>query len=358
MAGQKKILRLLKLLQGEKDPEKRQEIIELSRKTLLKWFLIGAKNLLKGTIPIDKQTQRFIDKHREDLSVIADKHVNDDNRLKAILKRGGAGFLGGVIIRHLLKWNLSKERIAKPRKSKAKSKSKKKITQKLNIKDFVKTAPLRKDLPDWIQKQVDLHRQGQTGQAPPQPPNMDKITRTPGGKMQLMVRLPYQNPTPGSPASLVTPNVSYQDEDLDATLPYMDDKAVQIMDRAMTGPIGAARTSDNILTSTPTRSSPAPSLFDHILPFSPLTGPVSPEVAAASTPKRRPSLKLKKKAKDPFAGLKKPWEKVYDPHPVNQGLKGLKYFCPHDGVGFRLKENYDRHMATAHLPSISTFFNR
>jgi hypothetical protein len=224
MAGQKKILRLLKLLQGEKDPEKRQEIIELSRKTLLKWFLIGAKNLLKGTIPIDKQTQRFIDKHREDLSVIADKHVNDDNRLKAILKRGGAGFLGGVIIRHLLKWNLSKERIAKPRKSKAKSKSKKKITQKLNIKDFVKTAPLRKDLPDWIQEQVDLHRQDQTGQnqdlidqideyqevAPPEPKKkkrgkreklivkfpfkkrmpkipLDKITRTPGGKMQLMV---------------------------------------------------------------------------------------------------------------------------------------------------------------------------
>lgn len=73
----------------------------------------------------------------------------------------------------------------------------------------------------------------------------------------------------------------------------------------MTGPIGAARSSDNIWTSTPTRSSPAPSVFDHILPFSPLTAPVSPDLPAASTPKRRPSLKLKKKAKDPFAGLKK-----------------------------------------------------
>lgn len=64
--------------------------------------MAGAKNLLKGVIPINKQTQRFIDKHREDLSVIANKKVNDDNRIKAILKRGGAGFVGGVIIRHLL----------------------------------------------------------------------------------------------------------------------------------------------------------------------------------------------------------------------------------------------------------------
>lgn len=81
----------------------------------MKWFLAGAKNLLKGVIPIKKQTQRFIDKHREDLSVIANKKVNDDNRIKAILKRGGAGFVGGVIIRHLLKWNLAKIRTAKPK---------------------------------------------------------------------------------------------------------------------------------------------------------------------------------------------------------------------------------------------------
>lgn len=110
MARQNKVLRLLKLLYGEKDPQKRQEIIVFSRKTLMKWFLIGAKNLLKGTIPVDKQTQRFIEKHRDDLKVIADKKVNEDNRLKAVLKRGGAGFLGGVIIRNLLKWNLKKEK--------------------------------------------------------------------------------------------------------------------------------------------------------------------------------------------------------------------------------------------------------
>lgn len=69
----------------------------------MKWCLIGAKNLLRGSIPVNKQTQRFIEKYREDLKTIADKKANEDNRLKAILKQGGAGFLGGVIIRNLLK---------------------------------------------------------------------------------------------------------------------------------------------------------------------------------------------------------------------------------------------------------------
>lgn len=52
MSSHNKILRLLKLLQGEKDPQKRQEIIELRRKTLLKWLIIGAKNLLKRYTPV------------------------------------------------------------------------------------------------------------------------------------------------------------------------------------------------------------------------------------------------------------------------------------------------------------------
>lgn len=78
---------------------------------------------MKGVIPINKQTQRFIDTHREDLKVIATKKVNDDNRIRAILKRGGAGFIGGVSIRHLLKWNLAKARTAKPRKKKPEDES-------------------------------------------------------------------------------------------------------------------------------------------------------------------------------------------------------------------------------------------
>lgn len=101
------------------------------------------------------------------MKTIADKKVNEDNRLKAILKRGGAGFLGGIIIRNLLKWNLNKEIIAKPKK-KRKLKSVVGVNlntvwmtrekKKLKKKDFVMTPPCRKDLPDWVQEQVDLYR--------------------------------------------------------------------------------------------------------------------------------------------------------------------------------------------------------
>lgn len=52
----------------------------------------------------------------------------------------------------------------------------------------------------------------------------------------------------------------------------------------MQGPIGVARTSDNVMTSTPIKATQAPSLFEDILPFSPLR--------ASPTSKRRPSLNL------------------------------------------------------------------
>lgn len=169
----KKLLRTLRRLQHERDPEKRTEIIELGRKALMKWFLAGAKNLLKGVIPINKQTQRFIDKHREDLSVIANKKVNDDNRIKAILKRGGAGFVGGVIIRHLLKWNLAKARTAKPKKRRLKS-------VVINPK-----APKTRKLPQWM---VDI---GKSASSKKKAPRKKKSPKKGKKKSQkLIVKLP------------------------------------------------------------------------------------------------------------------------------------------------------------------------
>lgn len=86
---------------------------------LMKWFLIGAKNLLKGTIPTDKQTQKVIERHQEELKVIGNKHANEKARIQAILKRGGAGFLEGVNIRNKLKYELPREGYAKPKTRRA-----------------------------------------------------------------------------------------------------------------------------------------------------------------------------------------------------------------------------------------------
>lgn len=98
----KKLLRLLKRLQRERNPDKRSEKAS-GRKALMKWFLVGARNLLKGIIPVNKQVQQFIDKHRQEMSIISNKESGEDDWRQAILKRGGAGFVSGVIIRHLLK---------------------------------------------------------------------------------------------------------------------------------------------------------------------------------------------------------------------------------------------------------------
>jgi hypothetical protein len=51
---------------------------------------MGARNLLRGALSMNKVTERFIQSHRQDLKVIANKKVNGAKRKKAILKRGGA----------------------------------------------------------------------------------------------------------------------------------------------------------------------------------------------------------------------------------------------------------------------------
>jgi hypothetical protein len=68
-------------------------------------------------LPLNKVKEHFIQSHRQELSTIADKNVDEWERTKAILKRGGAGFLEGTINRHLLKWETKKKkRVVAPQK--------------------------------------------------------------------------------------------------------------------------------------------------------------------------------------------------------------------------------------------------
>ena len=124
-SAKSKLVKTLRRLQRERDPVQRSHLIELGRRALLNWFAMGARNLLRGVLPGNKITQRFIHSHRQELSVIADKKANEEERKKAILKRGGAGFLGGTIIRHLFKWDTGRKgrqpkKTKKPRAKKAK----------------------------------------------------------------------------------------------------------------------------------------------------------------------------------------------------------------------------------------------
>ena len=107
---QRKLVSLLKRLRRERDPQKREKLIRLGRKALMKWFLLGAANMLKGVIPLNKRDKLFVEKHRQDFNIISGSRASDEDRKKALLKRGGAGFLGGTIIRHLLKWEEKKKK--------------------------------------------------------------------------------------------------------------------------------------------------------------------------------------------------------------------------------------------------------
>ena len=95
---QRRLLYLLKRLRVERNPQRREQIIKLGRKALMRWFLVGAKNLLKGVIPLNRRDEQFLTRHRADLKIISSSRFSNDDRKKALLKRGGAGFLGGVII--------------------------------------------------------------------------------------------------------------------------------------------------------------------------------------------------------------------------------------------------------------------
>ena len=125
-----KLIRALYGISREKNPQIRARVLEASLKEVLRWFTVTARQLLQGIIQIPHQTKRFFERNKVALTQLADPRIDTQTKKQIILKPGGSGSLGGVIIRSLLKWDPNAPKVVPKKKATPKRTQKKKKKSK------------------------------------------------------------------------------------------------------------------------------------------------------------------------------------------------------------------------------------
>lgn len=130
------LIRALYNLSREPNTVKRKQLLNEGLLEMIKWFSLAARKIVEGKMKLPKQTKKFMEKHKDDLRKLTSTMVNSDVKRNIILKPGGGGFLGGVIIRTLIRWDGNKilRRFAKKKTSVKKTSEKKKKPRKINEK--------------------------------------------------------------------------------------------------------------------------------------------------------------------------------------------------------------------------------
>ena len=89
---------------------------------------IGGSKIVQGKMKLPKQTQNVMDRHQDDVRKLASAIADPEVKRRNILKPGGGGFFGGVIIRSLIRWDgnklvrkFNKETKPKPKKKSVKN---------------------------------------------------------------------------------------------------------------------------------------------------------------------------------------------------------------------------------------------
>ncbi|KAL4219140.1 hypothetical protein ACF0H5_021722 [Mactra antiquata] len=120
-------------LSQEKNPATREQLLRTGLNEMVKWFTLAAQIILQKKVQLPKQTLNFMEKHRHELEQLQDVNIDLDTKRQLILKPGGSGFLGGVMIRSLLRSN-GKKTIRKFGPKKTVKKTAKKTAKKTSKK--------------------------------------------------------------------------------------------------------------------------------------------------------------------------------------------------------------------------------
>ena len=98
------LIRALYNLSREHDSHKRKSLLNAGLIEMIKWFSLAARKIVQGKMKLPKQTQKFMDRHQDDVRKLASAIVDPEVKRSIILKPGG----GGMIIRSLIQWDGNK----------------------------------------------------------------------------------------------------------------------------------------------------------------------------------------------------------------------------------------------------------
>ena len=163
----KSILHALRNLSQTKSKYEREALLDAGLKELLKWFSLAAHTVLENKIRLPKQTQTFMTKHKKDMQKLASPLTDEKEKRRIILKPGGGGYLGGVMIRNLLRWDGTKTiRVSRKRKATPRQTPKKQDYTRGENEVYAAMEKHTKRMPNGdiyhIEKSSPLSREGKT----------------------------------------------------------------------------------------------------------------------------------------------------------------------------------------------------
>ena len=86
------LIRALYNLSRKHDSHKRKSLLNAGLIEMIKWFSLAARKIVQSKMKLHKQTQKFMDRHQDDVRKLASAIVDPEVKRSIILKPGGGGF--------------------------------------------------------------------------------------------------------------------------------------------------------------------------------------------------------------------------------------------------------------------------